>query len=63
MEEARLLVGKDDRVKEASLMRGFPFGLSWQAIQAADQCRYKPALKDGKPVSYLSVVEIEFKLP
>ncbi|MEK6284917.1 MAG: TonB family protein [Acidobacteriota bacterium] len=59
---ARLLVGADGQVKRVTIVRGLPDGLDDQAIQAAFQYRYKPALKDGKPVTYLVVVQIEFNL-
>ena len=59
---ARLRVGSDGRVKQVKIVQGLPGGLNEQAIQAAYQYRYKPALKDGKPVSYWVSAQIEFNL-
>ena len=59
----RILVDASGAVKEVVVMRGLPDGLSEQAIRAAYQMRFKPAIKSGQPVSYwLSNVEVEFNL-
>lgn len=59
---ARVLVGADGQVKQVKIMRGLPDGLDEQAIQAAYQLRFKPAMKSGQPVSYWLPVSIEFNL-
>ncbi len=60
---ARILVDTNGAVKEVVLTRGLPDGLNEQAIRAAYQMRFRPAMKSGQPVSYwLSNVEIEFNL-
>jgi TonB family protein len=59
----RLLVGADGAVKQAKISRGLPDGLDEQAIQAAYQMRFKPAMKSGQPVAFwLNNVQIEFNL-
>jgi protein TonB len=59
----RILVDTNGAVKEVVLMRGLPDGLNEQAIRAAYQMRFRPAMKNGQPVSYwLSNVEVEFNL-
>ncbi|MFY9556923.1 MAG: TonB family protein, partial [Blastocatellia bacterium] len=59
----RLLVDETGAVKEVVILRGLPGGLNEQAIRAAYQMRFRPAMKDGKTVPYwLSNVEIEFNL-
>lgn len=59
----RVLVDASGQVKEVLITRGLPDGLNEQAIRAAYQMRFKPAMKDGHPVSYwLGNVEIEFNL-
>jgi TonB family protein len=59
----RILVDVSGSVKEVVLTRGLPDGLNEQAIKAAYQMRFRPAMKNGQPVSYwLSNVEVEFNL-
>ena len=59
---ARVLVGPDGSVKRAIISRGLADGLSEQAIQAAYQLRFRPALKNGQPVAFWVAVQIEFNL-
>jgi len=59
---ARVLVGADGQVKQVKITRGLPDGLDEQAIQAAYQLRFKPAMKGGQPVAYWIPVLIEFNL-
>lgn len=59
---ARVLIGADGTIKRCRILTGLPYGLSYQAIDAASQMRFKPAMKSGQPVAYLQAVEIEFKL-
>ena len=59
---ARVLVGSDGQVKQVKIQRGLPDGLDEQAIQAAYQLRFKPAMKNGQPVAYWIPVLIEFNL-
>jgi TonB family protein len=59
----RLLVGSDGLVKRVVVLSGLPFGLTEQAISAASQMRFTPAMKDGRPVAYwLGNVLIEFNI-
>jgi TonB family protein len=59
---ARVLVGADGSVKQVRITRGLPDGLDEQAIQAAYQLRFRPAMKGGQPVSFWQAVSIEFNL-
>ena len=58
----RVLIGADGQVKRVRIVRGLPDGLDEQAIQAAYQLRFTPAMKDGKPVAYWMPVVVEFSL-
>jgi protein TonB len=59
----RILVGVDGSVKQVRIISGLPDGLNENAIQAAYQMRFRPAMKGGQPVSYwMNNVEIEFNL-
>jgi TonB family protein len=59
---ARVLIGPDGVVKRVTIVRGLPDGLDEQAIQAAYQIRFRPAMKAGQPVAFLQAVSIEFNL-
>lgn len=59
----RVFIDENGSVKEVVVTRGLPDGLSEQAIRAAYQMRFRPAMKKGRAVSYwLSNIEIEFNL-
>ncbi|HXF38926.1 MAG TPA: energy transducer TonB [Blastocatellia bacterium] len=58
----RILIGQDGLVKRVTVSRGLPDGLDEQAILAAYQMRFKPAMKGGQPVAYMQGVDVEFKL-
>jgi periplasmic protein TonB len=59
----RVFIDANGAVREVVVTRGLPDGLSEQAVRAAYQMRFRPAVKDGRQVSYwLSNVEIEFNL-
>ena len=58
----RVLIGSDGQVKRVVVVRPLPDGLDEQAIQAAYQLRFKPAMKSGQPVAFWKPVDIEFNL-
>ena len=59
----RILVDSAGSVREVVLMRGLPDGLNEQAIRAAYQMRFRPAMRNGQHVSYwMNNVQIEFNL-
>jgi len=59
----RILVDARGKVAEVVVTRGLPDGLNEQAILAAYQMRFTPAMRNGQPVPYwLSNVEVEFNL-
>jgi len=58
----RVLVGADGDVKQVRVVRGLPDGLTEQAIEAARQAKFKPAVKDGKPIPYWVLIQMEFNL-
>ena len=58
----RVLVGEDGYVNAIRVVRGLPDGLTEQAIAAARLSKFKPAMKDGKPVPNWVVLEINFNI-
>jgi|SRR5689334_18381283 len=58
----RVLVGEDGNVKLIRVVRGLPEGLTEEAIAAARQTKFKPAMKDGKPVPFWLGLELNFNI-
>jgi protein TonB len=44
------------------VLKAAPFDLTAQAIKAVQQWKFKPAQKDGKPISVRTPVETTFRL-
>lgn len=59
---ARILIGSDGLVKQVRITRGLPYGLDEEAIRAAMQMRFRPAMKDGAEVAYWMTLNVEFNL-
>ena len=51
--------GKLDRVR---VVRRLPYGLTENAIRAACEIKFKPAMKAGQPVSQWVTIQYEFRL-
>jgi TonB family protein len=59
----RVLVGEDGSVKRVAVITGLPDGLNEAAVQTAQKMKFRPAMKDGKPVAYwFNNISIEFNL-
>jgi TonB family protein len=58
----KLLVGADGVVKQVRVTSGLPDGLNEEAIRCAYRVRFKPAMKDGQPVTYWVGMDVEFHL-
>ena len=56
----RVLIGEDGTVKTVTIIRGLPDGLNEKAIEAARKTKFKPAMKDGKPVAYSILLSVSF---
>jgi len=58
----RLILAADETVKHIEVIKGLPDGLTDKAIAVASQIKFKPAKKDGKPVSVWVEVEYHFDI-
>jgi TonB family protein len=58
----RVLVGDDGTVKSVRVVHGLPDGLTEAAIAVARETKFKPAMKDGKPVPLWFGMDISFNL-
>jgi TonB family protein len=52
----------DGQIGSMRVVRGLPYGLTVQALTAAEKIRFEPALKDGQPVSVRGNLEFSFNL-
>jgi TonB family protein len=58
----RVLVDEKGNVESARVVQGLPDGLNEEAIIAARKMKFKPAMKDGKPVRYPMIIRVGFYL-
>jgi periplasmic protein TonB len=57
-----LIVDAAGHPRDIKVVRGLGLGLDAKALEAVQQWRFQPALKDGKPVDVQISVEVEFHL-
>lgn len=55
-------VGPDGLAHNVRILRGLGLGLDQKAIEAIQQWRFKPGLKDGEPVNVAVNIEVNFRL-
>ncbi|HEX7314079.1 MAG TPA: TonB family protein [Pyrinomonadaceae bacterium] len=58
----RAVLAADGTVKHILVIKGLPEGLTRKAVEAARQIRFKPATKDGRPVSQFVILEYNFNV-
>ena len=56
------IFGVDGQIGDIKVVQGLPYGLTENAIAAANKIRFEPAIKDGRPVSVRGSLEFTFKL-
>jgi TonB family protein len=56
----RCIFAADGKVTNIHVVVGLPDGLTQEAIDAASRIKFKPALKDGKPVSMWIELQYNF---
>ena len=57
-----VIVGPDDWAHDIQVERSLGMGLDEQAIDAVEQWRFEPAMKDGKAVAVAATIEVNFRL-
>ncbi|MFQ3580400.1 MAG: TonB family protein [Chloracidobacterium sp.] len=55
-------VGPDGSLSNIRVVKSLGYGLDEKAIEAARQCRFQPAIADGRPVSATVKFSMEFRL-
>lgn len=58
----QLIVGPDGRPYDIKVSRPLGYGLDVKAVEAVQQWRFKPAMKDGQAVAVAINVEVQFRL-
>ena len=58
----RILIGKDGSVEQMRAITGLPDGLTREAYFSANQLKFFPASRDGQPVDFWLIIEMEFNL-
>jgi TonB family protein len=57
-----VVFGADGHIHDIRTIKGLPYGLTENAIEAAKKIRFQPAVRYGKPVSVRTVLEFNFAL-
>jgi periplasmic protein TonB len=57
-----LIVGPDGKPRDVRVARTLGMGLDQKAIQAVQQWKFEPAMKNGRPVAVMLNVEVNFRL-
>ena len=57
-----VIVDELGRPRNVRVLRSLGLGLDQKAVEAVSQWRFKPGLKDGKPVPVWATIEVNFRL-
>jgi len=57
-----LVVDANGVPQDIKIVRSLGLGLDQKAIEAVQKWRFKPGLKDGKPVPVSANIEVNFRL-
>jgi TonB family protein len=57
-----LVVDESGKAVGIKVMKSLGLGLDQKAIEAVEKWRFKPGMKDGKPVPVMASVEVNFRL-
>ena len=55
-------VGEDGKPHKLQVLRGLGLGLDEKAIEAVSRWKFKPALRNGRPVRAAATIEVNFRL-
>jgi protein TonB len=60
--EMQIVVDEHGMPKEMKVTRALGLGLDQKALEAVAKWRFKPGMKDGKPVPVIATVQVNFRL-
>jgi len=55
-------IGPDGIARNARILQGLGLGLDEKALDAINQWKFKPGMKDGAPVTVAATIEVNFRL-
>ena len=61
--ELSVTIGTDGIPRDIQVIRPLDAGLDIQAVECVKTWRFRPAARDGQPVTAFATVEIRFRLP
>jgi TonB family protein len=57
-----IIIDENGRTRDIKVIKPLGLGLDEKAIEAVQKWRFKPSMKDGKPVAVMANVEVNFRL-
>ena len=57
-----VIVDEKGNPRDLKVLRALGLGLDQKAIEAVEKWRFKPGMKDGKPVPVMATIEVNFRL-
>jgi Gram-negative bacterial TonB protein C-terminal len=57
-----VVFGANEKIGGVRIIQDLPYGLTYQALMALQKIKFKPAMRDGKPVSVRGNLEFSFNL-
>ena len=60
--EGDKVVDEKGNPKDLKVMRALGLGLDQKAIEAVEKWKFRPGLKDGRPVPVFATIEVNFRL-
>lgn len=57
-----VILNSDGELSDLMVIRGLPYGLTANCIEALKKLRFTPAMRDGKPISIRTYLEFNFSL-
>jgi TonB family protein len=55
-------IGEDGKALAFHVLRGLGLGVDEKAVEAVSRWKFKPALRDGRPVRAAVTIEVHFRL-
>jgi protein TonB len=57
-----VVVDEKGNPRDLKVMRPLGLGLDQKAIEAVEKWKFRPGMKDGKPVAVQATIEVNFRL-